>query len=194
MVPAQFELAGLFLREFHEFVERVDAERGRHADRDQRIGDARDRHQVLRLIGQLGVDERMRGEGRGRRHQEGMIVIRRQERIDRDDGVAARPVLDHDRLAPFGRELVGEQARGDVDAAAGPERQDQRDVALRPGLAGACACDASVPSSDRGNGEQTAHESFLCVSRVFLSVSLSPRCAGCQCGGFRVAPARFIQP
>jgi hypothetical protein len=63
-----------------------------------------------------------------------MIVVRTGERRDRQDGIAARLVLDHDRLAPFGRQPVCDQPRRDVDARAGSERQDEADVALRPGL------------------------------------------------------------
>jgi hypothetical protein len=51
-----------------------------------------------------------------------------------NEEVAAGLVLDHHRLPPLCRELFADQARGDVDAGAGAERQDQLDRALRPAL------------------------------------------------------------
>src|SRR6185436_15315653 len=43
-----------------------------------------------------------------------------------------RLVLDHDGLAPFGRELVGDHARSDVDARPRAERHDEAHAARRP--------------------------------------------------------------
>ena len=74
----------------------------------------------------------MRGEGRGRREQQHMVVMRADDRRDRDEGVAARLILDHHRLTPLGRQLVGEHARRDVDAGAGAERNDEADRPRRP--------------------------------------------------------------
>ena len=76
----------------------------------------------------------MRGERRGRREQQNMIVTGADDRRDRDEGIAARPVFDYHRLTPLGRQLVGEHARGDVDAGAGPERNNELDRVLRPSL------------------------------------------------------------
>ena len=56
-----------------------------------------------------------------------VVVMRVDHRGDRDEGVAARPVLDHHRLTPLGRQLVGKHARGDVDAGAGTERNNELD-------------------------------------------------------------------
>ena len=45
----------------------------------------------------------------------------------RQHAIGAGLVLDHDRLAEPRRKIVADEARGDVDAAAGGKRQDQRD-------------------------------------------------------------------
>jgi hypothetical protein len=61
-----------------------------------------------------------------------VAIRRRQERVDGDDRIATRTIFDHDRFAPLGRQLVGEQARRDIDTAARAERHDEGDIALRP--------------------------------------------------------------
>ena len=67
----------------------------------------------------------MRSERGGRRHQQNMVVLGAGERADGDDAVAAGTVLHHHRLAPFRRQLVRDQPRADIDAAAGAKRQDE---------------------------------------------------------------------
>ena len=76
----------------------------------------------------------MHGEVAGRPEQQDVIVVGGQERLDRDDAVAAGLVLDHHRLAPFLRELLGEQPRADVGAGAGAERHDEFHRPGRPVL------------------------------------------------------------
>ena len=49
-----------------------------------------------------------------------MIVMRGDEGVDGDDAVAAGPVFDDHRLAPALAEPIGQQARADIGAAAGP--------------------------------------------------------------------------
>ena len=63
-----------------------------------------------------------------------MIVLGADEGVDGDDAVAAGPVLDDDRLAPFLGQAVGQKPAADVGAAAGAERQDELDRSRRPGL------------------------------------------------------------
>jgi hypothetical protein len=63
-----------------------------------------------------------------------VIVVRRQHGLDGDDAVAARTVLDHDRLAPAFLQPLLDQPRADVGAGAGAERDDEADRPLRPGL------------------------------------------------------------
>ena len=63
-----------------------------------------------------------------------MVVVGADEGIDGDNAVATRTVLHHDGLTPARRELFGDQARADVGARTGAERQDELDRPLRPGL------------------------------------------------------------
>ena len=50
------------------------------------------------------------------------------------DAVAAALVVDHDRLAPHRRQLLGIDARADIGRGAGRERHDHGHAARRPGL------------------------------------------------------------
>ena len=121
--PIQF--TGLGARQRLQFFQRIDVERGRHADRNHRLGDARNRDQVFLVVGQLVVEVGMGGEGADRRDQQDVIVVRAEEAGDGEHAVAAGFVLDDDRLTPLGRQFIGEQTRPDIDAAAGPKRDDQ---------------------------------------------------------------------
>ena len=137
VVPAQLSLPGCLRVIFDELLHRIDRHGLRHGDHQGEIPAARDRREVALPVGQVGHDIRMRGERRHRRAEQDVIVVRAQERGDGDDAVAARAVLDHHRLVPDFRQAVGEEPHADVGAAAGAERQDQFDRALRPGLRGA---------------------------------------------------------
>jgi len=55
-----------------------------------------------------------------------------------DDAIAAGTVVDDHRLAPALAELVGQEARSDIGAAAGPESQDEPDRPRRPVVSGRC--------------------------------------------------------
>ena len=57
-----------------------------------------------------------------------------EERRHRRNAVGALAVLDHDRLAPFRRQPFRHHARGQIHAAAGRQRHDEADGALRPTL------------------------------------------------------------
>src|SRR3954467_5618091 len=76
----------------------------------------------------------MADEVRGRPPEQRVVVLRLDHRVDRDDAVAAGAVLDDDRMAPHLRQAVGIEARTDVRARAGPERDDELDRLLRPRL------------------------------------------------------------
>ena len=117
-----------------ELAERLDWRGGRHIDGQHRVGDLRDRRHVAReIVGQFVERVGMRHERGARRIEQGVVVIGLQEGIDRQQPVGAGLVLDHDRLAPFGLQLVGHQAGGDVGGAAGSEGQDEFHRPLRPG-------------------------------------------------------------
>ena len=80
---------------------------------------------------------RVRGERGGRSEEEGVIVARAEESRDGNEAVAAGAILDHNRLAPFGAELFGQQPRADIGASAPDaaieqsERTTVRIVAMR---------------------------------------------------------------
>ena len=74
----------------------------------------------------------MGGESGRRREQKHMIVVRIEHSGDGEEGVATGAVLDHNRLAPFRGELVGQQPGRDVDARTWTKRNDETDRALRP--------------------------------------------------------------
>ncbi len=126
------ELAGFGARALHELGDGLDLHRGRHADAEDGRGVARDRHDVGRIVGQLLVLERMDDEVAARSPQEGVVVVGGEHGLDRDDAVAAGPVIDHDRLAPFLLEPFLDQPRADVGAGAGAEGNDEADRPLRP--------------------------------------------------------------
>ena len=150
------ELARLLLRQRHQVLQRIEVERGRHRHGDHGAGDARDGDHVLRIIGQLVVEVGMGGERAHRRHQQSVIVVRAEETGDGDDAVAAGAVLDDDRLVPHRRELVGEQAGADVDAAAGPERDDEMHRSRRPGVGGEAGLCRQTGDGERGCEQQGA--------------------------------------
>ena len=133
--PAAWYFPGLGLGARGELGDGLELGRGRHAGGHDGVADPRDRREIaLQVVGQLLLRVGMRHERCARRVEQHVIVVGRGEGVDGDQAVAARPVLDHHRLAPLGAEPLGEQARGDVGGAAGAERQDPADAALRPGL------------------------------------------------------------
>ena len=126
-------------------------------EREDGVGGARDRDQIGRIVGQLAVVERMHGEIAGRPEQQHVIVVGGQERLDRDDAVAAGLVLDHHRLAPLLRELLGEQPRADVGAGARPERHDEFDRPRRPALRLRRGRDERRAQQGDGGGNERLH-------------------------------------
>jgi hypothetical protein len=66
--------------------------------------------------------------------QEHVIIVGAGERADGNETIAAGTILDDDRLAPAPAQSVRNQSRADIDTAAGSERQDELDRALRPNL------------------------------------------------------------
>ena len=79
------------------------------------------------------MQEWVHGEIARRHIQQYVVVIRAQKRRDRDNAVAAGPVLDHHGLAPELRQLFSEQSRADVGGGARSERHDEPDRSRRPG-------------------------------------------------------------
>ena len=95
-------------------------------------GEARHRNEVVRIVGELLVLERMHREVAARSPQKGVVVIGGQHGLDCDDAVAARAVIDHDRLAPLLLQPFLDQPRADVGAGAGAERDDPAHRPVRP--------------------------------------------------------------
>ena len=62
------------------------------------------------------------------------VLVGASDRLVAEHAGGTRPVLDHDRLAELLLHRLPDDAGDDVAAAAGPERDDQADVPLRPFL------------------------------------------------------------
>ena len=99
---------------------------GRHGEEEVGLEQRQQRVEVLgRVVGQLLEQRRIGREVHVVEHDQVVPVLGAAlEGVDRDEAVAAGPVLDHHRLAPGARELVGHQARHAVRAAAHRERRD----------------------------------------------------------------------
>jgi hypothetical protein len=175
------ELAGLRARPFHQIGERVDFQFLRDRDDNEGIRHPHDRKEIAWLVGQLVVQERMRGERRRRRKQQHVIIMRGDEGVDGDQAVAAGPVLDDDRLPPFAAEPVGKQPGADIRTAARAKRQNEFYRARRPCRSGAGAV------HQHSGGEQTQHQGQQGVKLVAHRVLPISRCLlwfigplGCQ--------------
>jgi hypothetical protein len=106
---------------------------------------------ALRVVRQLRVEVRVDGERRVGGHQDGVTVRRRlRHRVGGEDGVRARPVLDHHRLSPHRGELVGELPRHDVDAAARGIGDHDAHRLGRPGV-------HSETGERKGEGDERFH-------------------------------------
>jgi hypothetical protein len=105
----------------------------------------------------------MSGESRGWREQQHMIVARGEDRGDGDEGVATGAVLDNDRLTPFCRKLVAQQARGDIDSRTWTKRDNESDRSLRPGLRRLCVrvwCHENCCREKKAKGEQQLRQTL----------------------------------
>ncbi len=164
------QLAGLRFDLRDEVLDGVDLQRRRDDQADQRVRDARDRPEIVRVVRHLRHQERMRGERRGRRVEQRVIVLGTDKGVDGDDGVAAGAVLDHDRLLPFRGQLVGDQTRGDIGAAAGAERHNEADRPLRPALGLRLG---GRPRCEGGGDHKAGHERAKRLAKSLHSSSLN---------------------
>ena len=127
------QLAWLLARELHEAFERIDLQRVGHGERQGRVDRARHRNDVAHVVGQLvAVEQRIDRDQAGEAEDQRVVFAVGQERLHRQDAVGALAVLHHHRLAPSLRQPLGKHPRHHVHAAAGSERRDQADGALRP--------------------------------------------------------------
>ena len=77
------------------------------------------------------MNARAHGQRRHRREQDRVAVgCGARRRLRRDDGAAARTILHHDRPLELVLQLLRQDAREDVGAAAGGERTEKRHRAL----------------------------------------------------------------
>ncbi|MNT14855.1 hypothetical protein D3C72_1498760 [compost metagenome] len=127
------QLARLRPGQRHQFLRGFGRQLGRHHQHERQFGHLGDRDQAVGVIGQLGIQrgiDRLRADIA--RHQR--VAVRPGARRQLQANVAGRagPVVHQHRLAPELRQALRHQARGNVGAAAGRERQDDRDRPCLP--------------------------------------------------------------
>ena len=95
----------------------------------------RDRRKILdRVVGDLAVEHRVRGEGAGDEQQRIAVGLGARRGAHADVLAAARHVLDQDVVAPCLGELLRDHARADVIRPAGRDRHDDAHRTRRIGL------------------------------------------------------------
>ncbi len=111
-----------------ELLHGLDRQLGMHGQEQRGMREQRDRHEIMRLIRQLLVDEGIDRQERIVGDDELIAVGRRRHQCDGGDGAAApRPVLDHDGLLePFLQARRNDASHG-VGQSAGRERHDELD-------------------------------------------------------------------
>ncbi len=121
-----------------------------HQQHLRRVADDRDwLHVVLHVHGELGIELAEHADG-GTDGERGVAVGRRlDERVDRDRGAAARLVLHHHRTAERLRHVIGDDAGGDIDDAAGARGADHGDGPFR--IDGGRGRDGGGQDDERGN-------------------------------------------
>jgi hypothetical protein len=131
---AQAHAVGLGSRLLDQVAQRLEGRIGRHDDDQRRGADGTHGHQVLEVVvGQLPA-RRGRGAHRGGREQQGVAVGRRLgHRVHPERQARAGLVLDHERLAQPGAELVAHHAGHHVGAAARRGRIDDLHRPRGPG-------------------------------------------------------------
>ena len=121
-------LPGFFFAKRDQVGQRVQGEFRAHDDQIGDLRQHRDRHEILRPVGQPPVKALVHGERPGRRDEQGgAVALRLRGKFRRDIAAGAGAVLDHDRLAPFGRELIGRDAGEHVVEPAAGERDEEFD-------------------------------------------------------------------
>ena len=136
---AEIDLAGIGLRIGDQLGNGFGGKRRMHHQRIRRVADQADRRKILaRIVAGILVERRSDRERAGVAKQQRVAVgIAFRDRLGADGAAGAGPVVDHDLLAEQFAHLVGNAAADDRGAAAGRERNDQRD---RAGSGKFCAC------------------------------------------------------
>ena len=105
----------------------------RDAEGDEVLHDRRERHQVAHRVERQVIRLQMPGgPHRGRVEQKGMVVMRREESLDRSGAVAVDAIVDRHRLPPAPTERGGERARHRIAARAIGGPRHQPDGTARP--------------------------------------------------------------
>ena len=165
--------AGRPLGTSDQVLHRADAGGRIHCDDQRRAADLEDRHQVARRVPQFGIEHRVHQDTARARNQDRVAVRRRLGHlVGRDAGAAARPVLDHDRLAQGLAERIAHGAGDIVGGAARREADHQlhRFVGIGRGLGpGAGALSAQRCQQQRPDPVASLHRvSLHCHGRVRL--------------------------
>ena len=119
------QFTGLRFGERDEFRDRVCRHRGMHHQRLRNGAEPADRHEVLRLVGELAIKERIDSERRFRSREERVAVGRGLGyRLGADLRVGTALILDDDLLAPHLGEPLAHRTRDHVGRAASGQRHD----------------------------------------------------------------------
>jgi hypothetical protein len=114
-------------RRREEFLEVAGRQIGAGSEDEGHAHEAGDVPQRGRVVGQA-AQVRPGGDPADAGHGEGVSVRRgARHRLHADHPAAAGPVLDHHGLVEVPRQRLGEQARGEVHAAAGRKGHDKAD-------------------------------------------------------------------
>ena len=132
------DLARALARQRDQFLHRLHRQRRMHEQRERCIGQVGDRDQVAdRIVGQLRVHRRRRGDMADRAEQHRVAIGRRtHDEVHADGAGRARAVLDHERLAQLLGHLLHDRPRDEVGVATGRRRDDDAHGLRRPGGCG----------------------------------------------------------
>jgi len=122
------------------------------------------RHEVLRLVGELTVEERIDSKRRFRRREERVAVgSRLSHRLGADLRVGTSLILYDNLLAPHLGEPLAHRARDDVSRAAGGQRHDEPDGLCR------IVCARAWGETAAANGSRRTSASALKMRVVMTS-------------------------
>jgi hypothetical protein len=167
-------LAVLALDQRNQVRERRRAEPRIGDQSELRRADEPDRCEILHgVVGQRFADVGADRHGRDRREKEGVAVGRgTRGRLRRNDGAGTGPIVDHKRLLELVLQLLRQDARQNVGAAAGRERTDEVHRALRI-VVGRRLRQRGVAGDENQTENQTEREPSSHASSVTIS-TLSP--------------------
>jgi hypothetical protein len=175
------ELAGIGFQVGGELGQIAGRKRRVHDQDGRRIGQQRDRREVLRGVeSEVAVERRIGGEAEAR-HQELIAVgLRARDLAGAKIGVGAGAVDHQEGLPEPPRQPVGQQPRQDVGAAACRKRHDQLDRAgrvfvLRQCRAGARRKRCNECRKDEGPSGSECHALPVLLRLVTVIASQSTR-------------------